>query len=221
MKRRLAAALALALGWPLLAASPAHADTAPCAYASSYEDPNSTYDTPMEDSVCWPLQPNSTIVLQGPRYAWGIRTVARYLDARLERLTIISAVGARCSDYPGAYCGRVQKRWLSPAEQGYNGDQTARMGEFQPDDNRYDGTATGGTIRLNWAWRNMPLEGRQYVAGHELLHMLGMQHHVRDGHGPYNANGQGMLADSSFATLPSRTEIAYLRLWYEADCGPC
>ena len=171
------------------------------------------YSTPINDMMCWPMQPNTTVVIQGPRYMWGMRNVARYIDPRVKRLAIVSNVGVRCSElqFSQAFCITVRKRVL-PEEV---------WGTYLPNDGRFDGTATSGVITLNSRHNKAYLPDRQWAAGHELLHGLGMQHHENDGTGRWKDKGQGMLAFSSLATLPSRIEMRELIEWYDTDCSQC
>ncbi len=187
------------------AAMPGQADLDPCVTTSDY-----TLD--VGQSICWPLQPNTTVVVQGPVYMWGLRNVAKYVDARVDRLRIISRVGVKCADYPWAFCLRVHKYRFNYAWQA-----DGRMAEYRAGNDRYDGTATFGDIGLNTAYSKYWIMDRQYAAGHELLHALGMQHHSRDGYGPDHATRQGMLAESSMAPWPSRREIIALQYWFEFD----
>src|SRR5690349_11600322 len=114
-------------------AMPGQADIAECVFQGDYT-------LSVGESMCWPLQPRTTVVIQGPKYMWGMRNVARYVDKRVDRLSIISGVGVKCASYPGAFCLRVHKyRFTEPYQLSDN-----RVGEYRPGNDLYDGTATFG-----------------------------------------------------------------------------
>ena len=184
-----------------------------CLDPKSYSDPNTDYDTPVDDMMCWPMQPNTTVVIQGPRYMWGMRNVARYLDPRIKRLAIVSNVGVKCNtpQFQSAFCITVRKRVL-PEEY---------WGTYLPNEGRFDGTATSGVITLNSRYNRDLLINRQHAAGHELLHALGVQHHEPDGYGKWRMRGAGLLSGSWESTLPSRIEMREIIEWYDTDCSPC
>lgn len=153
------------------------------------------YATPVRDALCFPLPNHSTVVVQGVKYMWGIRPLATDVD-RATGLTIISAVGVRCIDFPEAYCITVRKTALPPD----------RAGEFRvgPGETYTTGGWENGTILLSRTYLREPMPIRKHIAGHEFLHALGFTHH----------NGAGLCTWKYLYTRPSAAEWRALTSWY-------
>lgn len=108
------------------------------------------------------------VVIVGHRDVHGLRAVARYIDARVVGLRIHTRPGLECTDVPHlSMCIR------------------ARVGDFgntgwagwAPTD-----PALTSHTRTVWLNTHYPYRGcKVSIAGHELMHALGMEHHLERG----------------------------------------
>ena len=130
------------------------------------------------------------MVLVAPDAAWGIRSVANYIDDQLDGLDIQNHPGVSCEDFPEYRCITVETTtdkggigWYTRSENliEFNGERWADV--FRP-------------------------RVKQAVAAHELMHALGMDHHEQ----------VGVIGnDGTFQfkyTLPSRVEMRVLKEYY-------
>lgn len=112
---------------------------------------------PAPDALLWPYEPGTSVVIEAPRNAWGIRHVAREITERMQ-LSIIYKFGAEC--IPELECITVLEE---PIEDNY-------IGAFYP---------AADTIVFNTEYNYIGY--KQQVACHELLHAIGFDHHRNRG----------------------------------------
>lgn len=149
---------------------------------------------PADQSLCWPLEPGATVVIDtNGSKAWRIRRAVRALDPLVEGLQFITDRSADCDQYPGTYCIRVKQVW--DAESPY-------AGWFQFDDPRWE-DRTRSTIYLN-NHTHRDVKFRKSVALHELFHAIGFEHHTEI----------GLMGEPDWTMEPQDFEIAVLNGWY-------
>lgn len=128
----------------------------------------------VEPAVVSPLY-TTQVVVQAPRNSWGLRQAARDFERFVPGVEIVAKPGARCKNYPGATCVRVQIGDFSVERQ-------HRLA-LQPVE--WTGLATfpawnERVVYLNT--RTIHLHPSRYaVAAHEFAHVLGLNHHDRPG----------------------------------------
>lgn len=139
-------------------------------------------------ALVWPLPPGTTVVMEAPEHAWGIRPVANQISDKVDGLEILSDRGISCSDYPDAACIQVKKRLINPDY----------VGEYWPNE------AGQRQIRFNTYYQWFyDYSGRQSTACHELLHALGFDHH----------SGHGCVGNYT-ERRPNLNEYIVLQDWY-------
>ena len=134
----------LAVAFIIAVAKPAHSDE---------------YIAP-EPVVMWGFDTN-LVQLQAPKKAWGIRSVARYIDANTS------------IDFEFAHCTQLECIKVSVDEYGY----TKWLGMTYP-------TVSYMEVDLNSTYLpsgSLLKPARNNIACHELLHALGMPHHSGNG----------------------------------------
>lgn len=110
----------------------------------------------VQDALIGPLDPGTTVVIEAPYYAWGIRPVSAEIDRKLEGLVVRNRRGIQCEDFPEARCVTVLVEQINPDYGGlFNGDQIIFNSMY-------------GATNRHW---------RRSVACHEFLHLLGFTHH--------------------------------------------
>lgn len=201
MLARIITTLALMLG--------AMAISAP-AQAEEYDFPTDEWRTSCDykwngepwQSMCWTQFPAADadhparFVLVAPRYAWGIRHVARYVDRRVPGIRIHRKFGLTCDDVPERRSCIV----VEPRNYGKTawGGQVVGVGEPVQ-------RVQLNTWHLPWYLRVY----RQRAAGHELMHALGMDHHA--GPGIVGAYSTWRNNEPRF---PVQLEVDVLRAYY-------
>lgn len=179
----------------IIATKPAHA----------YEEDGSA--TTVEEAF-WQGQPRySLTVIEAPRWAWGIRNVAKYINANVPGMTIAYAYGVDCDDFEGERCVTVERTSfdgrddrMSPISgRPYGGYASTPDGAWGP----------VWTIELNADIQPYTtFAQRTAVSNHELLHTLGFTHYVEDG----SVGNSGVI--SWAYTTPTAAEIAVLNANY-------
>lgn len=118
-----------------------------------------------QEAFKWPFPSGTEIVMVAPDYAWGIRPVAREIDEELDGLRIYRRRGLQCEDYPEAACLTVTVEKLDESFGGFAW--------------KYDDTLA--TIQFNSTYSTASRVWRKGAACHELLHVLGFDHHTEGG----------------------------------------
>lgn len=164
-------------------------------YGPAVADVEDTYDVPAAAALSYPPAVGTTVVIDGPAHVWKMRAFAKRIDGHLPGVAFVSG---RAADHPGAFLVTVTKPHL-PAEN-YAGYTTMRWDD--PDGLH----PTGATITLNTS-RDYDRKTKRQVAAHELMHVLGFEHHA-------DVGLVGATARLSLEPMPGADEWVALHAYY-------
>lgn len=178
-------------------AAPAVAGTSACP-VEMWGD-NHAYVGTAAERMCWPVAKGTTVVLEAPKGIWRLRNVIRKtVDPRLTGISFVTDLGVQCENFPGAYCLTVRKINDPSAFA-----ETGNVAHFNFPD--WENHNHGEIMFNNAAVQGMTLDYKKWIATHELVHMLGMDHHAE----------VGVIGNISYPEI-SEVEWAALEGWYNS-----